>query len=90
MKIDNTIPFNPPDEIIIEFRNGLPYVEIRETRNGLYRVQFINKATNTIEYHIDLKSNHWAVCSKEGSIDWIIRVWGINHYYFIEKEMKNY
>lgn len=82
------LPMSPPDNIIIEFRDGHPFVEIRENQSRRYRIQFINKSNNFIEYQTDINSNSWAICTALGDIDWRIRVWGVYHYYFMEKEMK--
>ena len=40
----------PPEEINVTFLNGQPFVEIKESADRAYRVQFINRSNNYIEY----------------------------------------
>lgn len=68
---------------IVHFVDG-PYVEIKDDGDCLYNVQFINKKEDKIEFEINLKSNHWARCSKKYFIDWLIRIKGIDNDYYYE------
>ena len=72
-----------PKNINLHFLDG-PFIEILENENNLYHVEFINGQNNTVIYELDLKSNHWAKCSKTYYIDWIIRVSGIDNDFHLE------
>ena len=67
-------------KVNINFVDG-PFVEILNDYDSNYHVQFINKATNKVEYELDLKSNHWAKCSIKYYVDWLIDVRGIDNNY---------
>lgn len=71
---------------IIHFVDG-PYVEIKDDGDCLYNVQFINKKEDKIEFEINLKSNHWARCSKKYYIDWLIKIKGIDNDYYHEHHL---
>jgi len=77
---------NTPPEIKINFLDGA-FVEIKEQMNRIYRVQFINKRNNQIDFELDLKSNHWARCSKKYYINWLIRIQGIDNDFYSEYEI---
>jgi len=66
------------EQININFVDG-PFFEIKSNVDGLYNVQFINKKTNSVEYELDMKNNHWAKSSKKYYIDWIIKIDGIDN-----------
>jgi autotransporter strand-loop-strand O-heptosyltransferase len=72
-----------PKEIRINFVDG-PFIEIIENNENLYHVQFIDSITNKIEYELDLKSNHWARCSKKYYVKWLIKINGIDNEYRYE------
>jgi len=72
-----------PRTINVNFIDG-PFVEILESNDCLYNVQFIRKRNHTIEFEINLKSNHWARCSKKYYIDWIIKIKGIDNDFYYE------
>ena len=76
-------PSNPNKQTIVHFVDG-PYVEIKEEGDFLYNVQFINKKNNTIEFEINLKSNHWARCNKKYYVDWLVKIKGIDNDYYHE------
>ena len=71
---------------IIHFVDG-PYVEIKDDGDCLYNVQFIDKSTNKVEFDINLKSNHWARCSKKYFIDWLIKIKGVDNDYYYEQHL---
>jgi autotransporter strand-loop-strand O-heptosyltransferase len=87
-KIKNIEEMNKnPLRIVTNFIDG-PFVEIIFNNiDRLYHVQFINKKNNHIEFELDLKTNHWAKCSKKYYIDWLIKIRGIDHDYYSEYEM---
>lgn len=70
----------------INFIDG-PFVEIIENGDNLYRVEFINKKTNKIEYQLNLRSNHWSRCSLKYYVDWLIRIKGIDNDYVHEHHL---
>jgi autotransporter strand-loop-strand O-heptosyltransferase len=75
-----------PPKININFVDG-PFVEILGNQNKLYHIQFINQKTNLTEFELDLRTNHWAKCSKKYYIDWLIKIKGINNDFYLEKLM---
>jgi hypothetical protein len=75
---------SPPDEIHVKFKDGYPFVEIIENKDRLYCVRFINKSNDFIHLQIELKSNSWTFCTIDDDIDWVIRIYGISHYYYAE------
>ncbi len=83
LSIKNTTTNTQP---IIHFVDG-PYVEIKGDGDNLYNVQFINKKNNKVEFEIDLKSNHWAKCSKKYFIDWLIKIKGVDNDYYYEHHL---
>ena len=79
-KMNRLVRNNNPENkrsINVHFVDG-PFVEIKEDNDSLYKVQFINKSNNKVEYETNLKSNHWAKSSKKYYIDWLIKVTGID------------
>jgi len=68
----------PNPNIKFNFVDG-PFVEILENYENEYRVQFINKNTNTIVHEQNIKSNHWVRLSLKYYIDWIIKIEGVNN-----------
>jgi hypothetical protein len=91
-----------PDKINIKFLNGCPFVEIIDKinkkyrvhfidkKNKKYRVHFIDKKNNDVLYNVDINSNNWASCTKEGNIEWIIKIWGMTDYYYLEYDLNSY
>jgi autotransporter strand-loop-strand O-heptosyltransferase len=77
-KLTKKVNQNTKREVNVFFIDG-PFVEIKEENNFLYNVQFINKKTNTIEYELTLKSNHWAKSGKKYFIDWLVKIKGIDN-----------
>lgn len=72
-----------PKNININFVDG-PFVEILEDYEKIYHVQFIDNYTGKIEYELDLKSNHWARCSKKYYVNWLIKIVGVDNDYNVE------
>ena len=52
-----------------------PRVEITGNNDEEYRVDFINSATNKIEYTTNIRNKHWCKANKEYFIDWHIKVY---------------
>jgi autotransporter strand-loop-strand O-heptosyltransferase len=70
---------NDPDRsIIINFIDG-PFVEITEPTERNYKIEFINQKNNKVEFETTLKSNHWARCSIQYFVDWLVRINGIDN-----------
>jgi autotransporter strand-loop-strand O-heptosyltransferase len=86
IKIQKVTTMVPPEELKINFIDGA-FVEIKDSKTKEYRVQFVNKKTNYIEYQTNLKSNCWAKCTKQYYIDWVIKIWGITDYFYKEYEL---
>jgi autotransporter strand-loop-strand O-heptosyltransferase len=61
-----------------------PFVEIKESVDSLYHVQFINTLNNKVIYELDLKSNHWTKCSIKYYVDWKIIIKGIDNDFYLE------
>ena len=67
---------------IVEIKNYVktsyvygPRVEILGDTDELYKVQFINKKTNSIEFETEIKTNHWCQSNVRYFVDWNIKVW---------------
>jgi autotransporter strand-loop-strand O-heptosyltransferase len=75
-----------PDKININFVDG-PFVEILGNQDKLYHIQFINKKNNHIEFELDLRTNHWAKCSKKYYVDWLIKIKGVDNDLYMEHLM---
>ena len=73
-------------KININFVDG-PFVEILGSQNKLYHVQFINQETDLIEFELDLKTNHWAKCSKKYYAKWLIKIMGIDNNLYLEHQI---
>jgi autotransporter strand-loop-strand O-heptosyltransferase len=61
------------NKVFTHFVNG-PFVEITGTINEEYKVQFIDKSTNTIRFETKIGNNNWAKSNIEYCIDWKVRV----------------
>ena len=60
------------------------FVEILNDFDSNYSVEFINPKNNKVEYGLNLKSNHWAKCSIQYYVEWIIRIKGIDNNFDFE------
>lgn len=65
-----------------------PFVEIKESNDLLYHVQFVNTLNNKVMYELDLKSNHWARCGIKYYVDWKIIIKGIDNDFYFEHLIK--
>jgi autotransporter strand-loop-strand O-heptosyltransferase len=64
----------------INFVDG-PFIEILDDVDLQYRVEFINRKNNKVEYSTIMKSNTWSKCSIKYYVDWMIVVKGIDNDY---------
>jgi autotransporter strand-loop-strand O-heptosyltransferase len=80
--VKNKVELKPetPKDIRINFVDG-PFIEIIENNENLYHIQFIDSKTGIVEFELDLKSNHWARCSKKYYVKWLIKITGIDNKY---------
>ena len=85
-KLTKKVNQNSKRNINVFYIDG-PFVEIKEDNDLLYRVQFIDKKTNKIEYELDLKSNHWAKSAKKYFVDWLIKIKGIDNDFYHEQNL---
>ena len=67
----STLDFN------VNFING-PTLEIKNSTNTEYNVEFIDQSNDVVHYKTQLKSNHWASSSFQYFIDWKIIVKDLN------------
>ena len=65
---------NIKNRVSISYVYG-PKVEILGNLDETYRVEFIDKATNVIQFETEIKNNCWASCNIRYFVDWRIRVW---------------
>lgn len=72
-----------PNQININFVDG-PFVEIKENKNNLYHIQFINLKTNKTEFELDIHNNNWAKASIKFYVDWLIKIKGVDNNYYHE------
>lgn len=82
----NTLNFKKGESkttVNVNFVDG-PFVEILNSDNNLYEVQFVNTKSGNVVYSTKLKSNHWAKCSIKYYVDWVIKVKGIDNDYYNE------
>ena len=61
-----------------------PFVEIKESNDLMYHVQFVNTLNNKVLYELNLKSNHWAKCGIKYYVDWKIIIKGIDNDFYLE------
>jgi autotransporter strand-loop-strand O-heptosyltransferase len=73
-------------DININFVDG-SFVEIKESTNKTYHVEFLNLNNNKIEFELDLKSNHWARTAKKYYTNWMIKIKGIDNDFYYEYAM---
>ncbi len=64
---------NNSAKINVNFINGA-VCEILNTKDEPYKVDFINKTTDTIEHQEMINSNHWTKALKQYYVDWKILV----------------
>ena len=64
----------------INFVDG-PFVEILDNVDLSYKIDFVNRKNNKIEYSTILRSNHWCKSSIKYYVDWEIRITGIDNDY---------
>ena len=62
------------NKVIIHFVRGA-FVEIKGDKNTEYKVQFVDKTTNSIKYETTIKNNMWCKCNIEYFIDWKIIIY---------------
>lgn len=56
------------------FINGA-FLEIKGGSSDIdYKIQFINKTTNNIEYEDTIKTNHWVKAAKQYYVNWRIKI----------------
>ncbi len=65
--------FDTKPNISFNFIDG-PFVEIKNSPNKTFLVQFINSDTGEVKYETTLSNNHWAKCSFKYYINWKIKV----------------
>ena len=70
-------PFSKEPKINFHFVDG-PFVEIKDSPEGVFLVQFIDNSTGDIKYETLLKNNHWAKSSFKYYVNWLIRVTDLN------------
>lgn len=71
------------NRVLISYING-PRVEILGNISANYRVEFINKKTDKVEYEANIKNNHWCKSNLQYFIDWKIKVWEGNTVFYEE------
>jgi autotransporter strand-loop-strand O-heptosyltransferase len=59
------------------FVNG-PHVEITKGDPSQFRIEFIDKKTNKVEYSEVIKNNMWVSASKKYYVDWQTRITNLN------------
>jgi autotransporter strand-loop-strand O-heptosyltransferase len=62
------------NEVYVHFIKSA-FVEIKGPKQAEYKVQFIDKQTNTIRYSTTIGANMWTKCSIEYFIDWKIVIY---------------
>jgi autotransporter strand-loop-strand O-heptosyltransferase len=62
------------NKVLISYVKGAR-VEVLGNIDSTYKVQFINKDKNTIEFETEIKNNHWAKCNAEYFVNWKIKIW---------------
>ena len=85
-KYTRTQSSNSNRKVNVFFIDG-PFVEIKEDDDLMYRVEFINKRNNKIEYGLDLRSNSWAKSAKKYYVDWLIKIKGIDNDFYYEYDL---
>jgi autotransporter strand-loop-strand O-heptosyltransferase len=71
----NTNPIREiQNEVYVHFVKSA-FVEIKGPKEAEYRVQFIDKKTNTTKYNTTIRNNMWTKCSIEYFIDWKILIY---------------
>ena len=50
-------------------------VNITGNIEATYKVQFLDKRKNVIQFQTEIKNNHWAKCNIQYFVDWNIKVW---------------
>lgn len=64
----------------VNFVDG-PFVEILNSDDNIYEVQFVDSRSQRVMYSTNLKSNHWAKCSIKYYVDWVIKIKGVDNDY---------
>lgn len=78
-----TEQINDDLRVNFSFVNGAK-VEILGSDKNTYNIEFINGDNDNVLYTTTLKVNHWAQCSIQYYVNWIIRVRGNNNGYYYE------
>ena len=62
------------NKVHISYIQG-PTVNITGNIEATYKVQFLDKRKNVIQFQTEIKNNHWAKCNIQYFVDWNIKVW---------------
>jgi autotransporter strand-loop-strand O-heptosyltransferase len=86
----NTVTFmNESSDRTINIHNiDGPFIEIKESNDSLYHIQFIDRNDDKVKYELNLKSNHWAKCSIKYYVDWKIIIKGVDNDFYTEHIME--